>query len=160
MGLVDSREGPLGAVGMISKLFRMECFPDGVSPLAIHALEKWGKIGGPTSWPPEAEHHLEIVVFCLRKSIVLAMFSPSEGWGTWNHILGTNILIEWRHGPRGPKFGTNLLIDFIMKQNWTQFTYRVRIDELGQYPKSLNSKWNEKRCESGSDPPRRRIWSL
>ena len=40
--------GPMGAVGMISKLFRMECFSDGVSPLAIHALQKWGKIG-PTS---------------------------------------------------------------------------------------------------------------
>ena len=27
-----------------------------------------------------------------------------------------------------------------MKQNWTQFTYRVRIDELGPYPKRLNLK--------------------
>ena len=59
----------------------MECFSDGVSPLAIHALQKWGKIG-PTSWPlkpftkdlgqvkaqpaatiiPEAEHHPENVL--------------------------------------------------------------------------------------------------
>ena len=34
--------GPLGAVGMISKLLRMEYFSDGVLPLAIHALRKWG----------------------------------------------------------------------------------------------------------------------
>ena len=34
--------GPMGTVGMISELFRMECFSDGVSPLAIHALQKWG----------------------------------------------------------------------------------------------------------------------
>ena len=31
-----------------------------------------------------------------------------------------------------------------MKQNWTQFTYRVRIDELGPYPKRLNFKGGKK----------------
>ena len=36
--------GPMGTAGMISELFRMECFSDGISPPAIHALQKWGKI--------------------------------------------------------------------------------------------------------------------
>ena len=89
MGLADSREGPLGAVGMISKLFRMECFSDGVSPLVIHALQKWGKIGPTSSWAQSRKRR-----FCRRKTFVLDMFRPFEGLGTWTHILGTNILID------------------------------------------------------------------
>ena len=40
--------GRMGAVGMISTLFRIECFSDGASPIASHALQRWGK-KGPTS---------------------------------------------------------------------------------------------------------------
>ncbi len=76
----------------------MECFSDGVSPLAIHALQKWGKIG-PTSWPlksfkkdlgqvkaqhavtkiPEAEHHPENVVSVIEKALFLACFGNLKG---------------------------------------------------------------------------------
>ena len=34
--------------------------------------------------------------FCRRSGFVLAMLWPLEGWGTWNHILGTNTLIGLR----------------------------------------------------------------
>ena len=73
-------------------------FPMSAVSLASWLLQKSGRKWGPArrnqnSWSRAPSRKRR---FCRRKGFVLGIFWPFEGWGTWNHILGTNILIDWR----------------------------------------------------------------